>query len=767
MITKDLGVVTAYAYAVLGGYTGTEEEFTELLGNIATDLEEIENLSVTATTLPEGSSATASYSDGVLTLGIPRGNTGATGNGISSVVLNADYTLTINYTNGQHVTTTSIRGAKGDTGNGIASIYKTAESGAVKTYTILYTNGDTFDFDVTDGEVTNASLAATLEDYAKTDGYYQDMTVGDAEQLVSTIYEEDNTPYLFRTSGGSIDIGDREYINGIVGVSVAWNQLVQNGNFVDTSNWNGGKFDLTVSNNEGTFTANNGSAPYKDNAFDLLAGHKYFYTLSAKTPNGIGVRIYYNNGNNIVFINPTSSYATYAGVISNTTAGQGRIRVYADSCQIGDSLTMKNAQLVDLTLALGNTIADYIYSLEQGTAGAGVAYFRKLFTKPFYAYDAGSLKSVSGLKSHDMVGFNAWDEEWEVGGYNPSTGEKTTLATRIRSKNSIKIIPSTPYSVTISSAIRFVFFDGSGAVISDEIVTPSSGFGTFATPSTACSMVFYTANDTYGNTYKNDICINLHWDGERDGEYEQYVKHSYALDDSVTLRGKFKLDANNKLYADGDVYPPSGEGTTYYAEVDLGELDWNYESDNQRFNSSGIESLVDKSGSDSWLSNLVCSKYAVASSGGTDKTIGVFRSTGRIYAFDSAYTDKDTFKASLAGVKLLYPLATPTTFTADPYDNPQVVDDFGTEEYVIDSSVTVPIPVGHNTKYTPNLRAKLEMLPSSPDSDGDYIVRHTSGESAFVLLEKELPSVPSEDGTYVLKCTVSSGTAALTWESEE
>ena len=45
-----------------------------------------------------------------------QGETGATGNGIASVSLNPDYTLTITYTNGQSVTTTSIRGEKGETG---------------------------------------------------------------------------------------------------------------------------------------------------------------------------------------------------------------------------------------------------------------------------------------------------------------------------------------------------------------------------------------------------------------------------------------------------------------------------------------------------------------------------------------------------------------------------------------------------------------------------------------------------------------------------
>lgn len=49
-----------------------------------------------------------------------QGETGAkgdTGNGISSTVLNNDYTLTINYTNGTSTTTSSIRGAKGETGD--------------------------------------------------------------------------------------------------------------------------------------------------------------------------------------------------------------------------------------------------------------------------------------------------------------------------------------------------------------------------------------------------------------------------------------------------------------------------------------------------------------------------------------------------------------------------------------------------------------------------------------------------------------------------
>ena len=132
------------------------------------DAQEIRSMRATANTLPAGSSATANYSDGLLTLGIPKGDkgaTGATGNGIASAVLNADYTLTLNFTDGTHYTTPPIRGAQGvqgETGNGIESVYLTETHGAVKTYTILFTDGTTTTFDVTDGEVTLAELASVL-----------------------------------------------------------------------------------------------------------------------------------------------------------------------------------------------------------------------------------------------------------------------------------------------------------------------------------------------------------------------------------------------------------------------------------------------------------------------------------------------------------------------------------------------------------------------------------------------------------------------------
>jgi len=74
------------------------------------------------------------------------GATGETGNGIESSELNDDYTLTLDFTDGTSYTTPSIRGAQGTTGatgatgNGIASTVLNADY----TLTITFTDGTTY-----------------------------------------------------------------------------------------------------------------------------------------------------------------------------------------------------------------------------------------------------------------------------------------------------------------------------------------------------------------------------------------------------------------------------------------------------------------------------------------------------------------------------------------------------------------------------------------------------------------------------------------------
>lgn len=57
-------------------------------------------------------------------------------------------------------------------------------------------------------------------------------------------------------------------------------------------------------------------------------------------------------------------------------------------------LTSGTDIVTDLTAMFNPQVADAIYTMEQATAGAGVAWFKKLFNKAYYPYNKGELMSV-------------------------------------------------------------------------------------------------------------------------------------------------------------------------------------------------------------------------------------------------------------------------------------------------------------------------------------------------------------------------------------
>ena len=607
------------------------------------------------------------------------------------------------------------------------------------------------------------------------------MTAGNAKQLVATVGVEDSVPYNFRTSGGTADIGDRE-VDKLVGGTVAWNQLVQNGNFEDKSNFSSNAITWDVANNTAICTATGGNAMMRTSGYRVLSGHVYMFSLcytprvAATAPRFMlhdGTSVVYQNNIGAVAQNATINYTKVYQMQADVEALQMRIYFDYGNAVAESVYETKNWVAFDLTQMFGTTIANYILSLETAATGAGVAWFRKLFPKPYYAYNPGELMSVQAA-AHKMVGFNAWDEEWEVGSISSSTGENSSSGgnSNLRTKNYIPILPSTTYYYKATTTLGLRYYDAGKNFISAEAVSNA----TKTSPANAYYLRFVITNTT---TYNHDVCVNLSWDGERDGEYEPYQEWNYPLDDSLTLRGIPKLDSGNGLYYDGDTYESDGTVTRRYGVVDMGTLTWHFDAGgaNPIFYSTGISALVKT------VTNVraQCVPYTqIVGSISTSVMKGESRtkvfaitssgSLGRIVVRDDSYSDEITFTAAMSGVMLVYELATPTTETAEPYQSPQIVDDFGTEEYV-DAAVVaetrdVAIPVGHQTFYQANLRAKLEMAPDSPDGDGDYIVRQTNGQNEYVPLMKELPANPTTDGTYHLKATVSGGSVTLTWEAD-
>ena len=504
---------------------------------------------------------------------------------------------------------------------------------------------------------------------------------------------EEQEPYFFRAIPNVGHSVNSEY-DTLVGGSVAWNQV-----FPSTLSRSDGSITMT-NNNDGSYTfdgtASSSFGSSVNRNFHAIQGHKYLF-LGAT--DHIHIRVYpISSLGSAFYPNTDVSYDTVF-----TCTNDGGVSLSQNNCivqmVIPKNTVVSNEKTIpmffDLTQMFGTTIADHIYTLESNNAGAGVAWFKKLFPKPYYAYNAGELMSVNAV-SHDMVGFNAWDEEWELGDLNTSNGQNYPATNRIRSKNYIRVLPNTTYYFKSPYNSLVCFYDANKNFVNIGNATLTAN-ATFTTQSNVHYMRI-SPSASYGTTYKNDICINLSWDGERDGEYEEYVKHSYALDSDLVLRGIPKLDASNNLYYDGDTYESDGTVTRKYGIVDLGTLDWTYQSNYTRFYTSDISSLIKKSSTNNEQINALCLKYTQSSSNGTasisnNNTFGIGTS-GALLIRDESYSDETTFTSAMSGVYLIYELATSTTETADPFTNLQVVDPDGTEEYISNSVV----PVGHKSR---------------------------------------------------------------------
>ena len=108
-----------------------------------------------------------------------------------------------------------------------------------------------------------------------------------------------------------------------------------------------------------------------------------------------------------------------------------------------------------------------------------------------------------------------------------------------------------------------------------------------------------------------------------------------------------------------------GKMTVDRAMVDLGTLQWNYDSANTRMFTTELTGTI-KRGTVGWLTDLICSQYKTTSGINADCTISEYASTGYVYIRDTGYTDAALFKAAMSGVQLIYPLAAPFEIALTP-----------------------------------------------------------------------------------------------------
>lgn len=506
------------------------------------------------------------------------------------------------------------------------------------------------------------------------EGSYDNMTVGSANHADSASdltghNESSEQSFIFQPSAGDMSIkDDSAYIKKIKGNSVVWNQLVDR-NVIP----NGTVAGVTITHNEaddsitlnGTVSA--GNVLYLNVAFSTVkVGEKILLVGSKNLP---PFQFYINGG-----MDGSAPIISDGIITCASTGSHNSIFFYFVSGTEFVNITI-SPKVYNLTQMFGefnepSTIEEFYARIPSGI--------------DINAYNEGEIINLN-TEAIKTIGFNQWDEQWETGYYDVSTGNKYDSSTYFRSKNKIKIVGGEDYYSNLIGA-RFLFYDSNDKYLGYQSI-PGGAAGIVSTPLNAQYMTFFSET-----TYFNDnLCFNLSHTGWKNGTYEPYKEFTREL---PAIEKYFPTGMKKA----GDVYDSiewdsskqKWVAVQRVGSVDLGELSGAYVSEYGHYQINISDKKPAMSIGDG--SNLTCSKYSATpvtyASNASKPLYSVMESTSEartlIYVVDPTCTDASSYLSTLNGVILYYELAEPIITEIDEeYVNfDYYVEDFGTEEAI-------------------------------------------------------------------------------------
>lgn len=539
-------------------------------------------------------------------------------------------------------------------------------------------------------ESTRAKQVETYLETQKADktGYYEQLSVGVADNLVGRD-EATEREFVFSASGGankSIKDGTAR-ITSIQGNSVVWNQQI------DNTKWEAQYGEFIVNNGE-TFIVN--GTPPSDGSEYYLGIKQNHNNLLRPSVNDVILLIcdYYPIGTTLLGLNygghnqriedlkenGWNNISLIFTIKSQNATGTLNIILFGGSK--AEELRFKNIKIVNLTKMFGK--GNEPTTVEEFEARCPQNVSRE--------YNEGTIinNQTTAIKT---TGFNAWDEEWELGVIDANGNEKDTSG-NIRAKNYTKVISGATYYCKGSNCIfacydknkKFVPYNGETGNLAYMNMIDVYSKTAFTIPNNVEYVRMWVAKD-YGTIYKHNICIHLTHTGYRNGEYKPYESFTRSL---PYVSGGLKSAGNAYDEIRYNQTTRKWEYVKRIGEVDLGTLNWSSVATADSITRWECEvsiGLVGALGNEK--ANILCARYLTASATETYYgNIGISTNNNGdvLQICDPNYTDEPTFKQSLQGVVLYYELAEPviTEFDSDTIDfnGDYEVWDFGTEEAI-------------------------------------------------------------------------------------
>lgn len=486
---------------------------------------------------------------------------------------------------------------------------------------------------------------------------------------------------LSARTGGSVAVGDKMYIKDVIYTDLtfafgtgkepssvdtfeAW--LAHSGCSLPTSYTpgilrNNSAIALETSNNiwDGKTSATNAYLQQDGHVATNVANH-YISSKVLVTP-GVTYRLV-NDGGELGNLASLVFYTSSGGFISG--------HPYSHST----SFTIRapqNASYCLFSIVPGFALDKYLFKVDDGVEDNNL----------------WKQKLNLGLDAIKVKSPNIWDEEWEQGGIHPDTGAEYGSLTQIRSKNYIPASPNTAYYIKCNVPTVVVCFDASKNSLGWCHYAGSNT--TFTTKAETAFVRFCTYNSPVP-TYNNDICINL--SGWANGRY--FPHGILTFEDDMRSAGTAYNEKTRDKY-----YRRAGR-------VDLGELEWTYQSSYTRFITLDLVGAFKTPTADSTTPTnvLLGGQYDVVSmnqfsSGNPNRTYALGMGDGVVMR-NTSYTDATTFQTSLSGVELNYELAVEEVYElANPTEMWVFADKDGTERIIYPESTTPYAPFRCDSFY--------------------------------------------------------------------
>ena len=464
------------------------------------------------------------------------------------------------------------------------------------------------------------------------------------------------------------------YANGVIE-----NQLLQYGDFADSSKWAADNGSKTISNNVATYTVSTLTADNcrirnygSTNTNQLyIANHKYLFKIKVINPSKNMKFVIYPAGGSsnyividdtvnanttkIISVIFTATTSSVVGTNNNIYFGTGTN--YSASLQVGDTFSCSDIQLIDLTQMFGTgneptTLTDN--------------RIQAILNRGNIAYNTGTYKGTD-ISEFSSEPYNLFDESDTTLRYNSLYISSSGTSGGIGGTNFSIVIPiqgGLTYIVerasVVSSRFRVCSINeiptGSFTNVSPYYVVGDSS--TSLTIPTRQSDNYLIINlDTNETNFINQLAsLCIHIQGTRTG----YAPHQTFSPLSFIYQGNGVIGSHDTM----EITSTECVFTKNNTRVDLGSLDYSYISTGY-FVSSNLNPAI-KVVSNDQIVNAVCPKYIAItrndfSSTYPNKTMRVDnnQSTPKMYFVNQSYTDATTFKTAMNGKYLEYELATP------------------------------------------------------------------------------------------------------------